>query len=430
MKVLFGISVLWGALGLNAEVSQPPSVLEAVTVDGPYINRLAERLRTEHPAVRAARARKDAAVAAADGVRAWEDPRLWIGGMWASEEMRANDGDLFYGVEQELPVSGKPGLTRKVLEAEVTREQANAEFEFQTKRRDLALALFGAALGRRIIVIGEEDLAWLNQMVATTEGRLRAGEGSLVELLRLQNERDQRAERLRTEKAELDHAHFVLNRQLNQPPETRWPVLRLPPPAGPVLYSAALAELALRNEPWLRVLREEVRQAEAAGRLARRQRIPDLSLGAQARNYSGSGEFRQAEFSFGFNVPLGNARKYRRDVEREQARAAAAEADAADYGFRVREEVHRLTIDIDAARREAVLHQDEVAPRSRQALESALAAWTSGRGSFLEVMEARRLLLESRRIQAEAVAAQYRKLSELVLCCGLGDLEALEMLKP
>jgi cobalt-zinc-cadmium efflux system outer membrane protein len=316
------------------------------------------------------------------------------------------------------------------LEAEVTREQANAEFEFQTKRRDLALALFGAALGRRIIVIGEEDLAWLNQMVATTEGRLRAGEGSLVELLRLQNERDQRAERLRTEKAELDHAHFVLNRQLSQPPETRWPVLRLPPPAGPVLYSAALAELALRNEPWLRVLREEVRQAEAAGRLARRQRIPDLSLGAQARNYSGSGEFRQAEFSLGFNIPLGNARKYRRDVEREQARAAAAEADAADYGFRVREEVHRLTIDIDAARREAVLHQDEVAPRSRQALESALAAWTSGRGSFLEVMEARRLLLESRRIQAEAVAAQYRKLSELVLCCGLGDLEALEMLKP
>jgi outer membrane protein TolC len=346
--------------------------------------------------------------------------------MWADEEMRANEGDLFYGVEQDLPVSGKQGLARQVQEAGRTREQANAEFEFQSKRRDLAIALFDAALARRILEIGEEDLVWLRQMVATTEGRLRVGEGSLVELLRMQNERDQQADRLRTARAELDHAHFVLNRLLNQPTETSWPVLRLPSPAATIHYSAALAELALQNEPWLRVLREEVRQAEAAGRLARRQRIPNLSLGAQARNDSRSGEFRQAEFMLGFNLPLGNARKYRRDVEREQAQAAAAEADAADYALGVREEVHRLTVDIDAARRKARLHGDEIGPRSRQAFQSAQAAWISGRGSFLEVMEARRLLLESQRAQAEAVALQYQKLSELVLCCGLGDLEALD----
>ena len=38
------------------------------------------------------------------------------------------------------------------------------------------------------------------------------------------------------------------------------------------------------------------------------------------------------------------------------------------------------------------------------------------------------MLLEGKLMYARAVAEQYEMLSELVLCCGLGDLEALQML--
>jgi hypothetical protein len=38
------------------------------------------------------------------------------------------------------------------------------------------------------------------------------------------------------------------------------------------------------------------------------------------------------------------------------------------------------------------------------------------------------MLLETRLMYARAVAEQYQMMSELVLCCGLGDLEALEMI--
>jgi hypothetical protein len=37
------------------------------------------------------------------------------------------------------------------------------------------------------------------------------------------------------------------------------------------------------------------------------------------------------------------------------------------------------------------------------------------------------MLLEGRLMQARAISEQYQMLSELVLCCGLGDLEALSM---
>jgi hypothetical protein len=38
------------------------------------------------------------------------------------------------------------------------------------------------------------------------------------------------------------------------------------------------------------------------------------------------------------------------------------------------------------------------------------------------------MLLDARLVEARAVAEQYQMLSELVLCCGLADLEALEMI--
>ena len=47
---------------------------------------------------------------------------------------------------------------------------------------------------------------------------------------------------------------------------------------------------------------------------------------------------------------------------------------------------------------------------------------------FRDVLEARRMLLDARLMYARGVAEQYQMMSELVLCCGLGDLEALQMI--
>jgi hypothetical protein len=39
------------------------------------------------------------------------------------------------------------------------------------------------------------------------------------------------------------------------------------------------------------------------------------------------------------------------------------------------------------------------------------------------------MLLDGQGMEARAIAEQYRLLADLVLCCGLADLEALDMLK-
>ncbi len=418
--VLLGLN-LGAALAATAPLESP----ESVVITPAYINRLAEELRARHPAIRAAQARTEAAVAAVEGVRVWEDPTLRVGGMFADAEMRAKEGDLVYGIEQKLPVFGRPGLAREVAQAEVARQQADGDYQLQLRRRDLAQALYRTALAQRVVEIGVQDQSWLDRIVQSLEQRYRTGASNLADLLRAQNEQRRRREQTRTEQSELEHARFVLNRLLQRPPEAPWPPLNLPPPVGAVPYSPQLADLAIRQEPRLRVLQEEIREAEAAARLARRQRLPQVLVGAQGRSATHDGEFRQAEVMLGFTFPWGNARKYRADFERERERARAAEADASDRTLGVREEVHQLTVEIDAARREALLYRDEIVPRARQALEASETTWAANRSSFLEVMDLRRVLLESQLTEARGLANQHDRLSELALLCGLDDVKAL-----
>jgi outer membrane protein TolC len=401
----------------------------ALVLTPSMINQLSEEMRTNHPALRASQARTSAAEANTKTVRVWEDPMLKLGGMISETGMRAEDGDIIYGVEQKLPLFGKPQLARRVVEAELVMERADADYQFQQLRRDLVQALFRTAMADRTVQIGEQDLGWLATMVTSMENRYATGDATQAQVLRIQNERARRTDQLRTDRAKLEHEWVAMNRLLNRDLNSAWPKLELPPIASPVRYSQRLVELALKYEPKLKLLRRSIQKSEALVKMTRRRRLPDFSVGVQGRNYTGTGEFRQAEVMVGFNFPWGNNRGYQSEIEREEALLGATELDVTAYELALREEVHLLTVKIDAARREALLYLDEIVPRSEQALAAAHASWMSGGGDkFLDVMEARRMLIEGQLMHARALAEQYSRLSELVLCCGLGNLEALEMI--
>ncbi len=416
-----------GVAGCAAGAAGPP-VGPPLPLNSALVTALGEEMRTNNPALRGASARVTAATAEVDSVRSWEDPVVMVGGQFAETAMRADEGDLLYGVEQPLPLFGKPARRRAVARASLGAEQAAEVARFQEARRDLAQSLFRAAYSQRAVEVGAEDLRWLEATVATTEQRYQVGEAPQVYLLRLQNERARRRDQLRTDQLRVLEDLASVNRLLGRPIDSAWPRLELPAPAGAVPYTDRIVELALANEPRLEVLRQQVQVAEAAVAATRRERLPEVALGAEGRNYTGDGDFRQAMVRLSISLPWINDGKYRQDIRRETARRQAAEFDVADQELAIREEVRRLTAGLDSARREALLFRDEIVPRSVQALGSAEASWAANRAMFLDVMEARRMLIDARLTYARAVADQYRMLSDLVLCCGLGDLDALSMI--
>ena len=412
----------------SSRASFANSETNAVQITPAFINALADEAQTNNPSLRAASRRVAAARANETSIRTWEDPMLRFGIMGGDRPKRMDDGDLLYGVEQKLPLFGKPQAERRVAKAEAQIVEAESLNKFQQLRRDIAEAVFRAALASRAVEIAREDLNWLDLILASTERRYETGNSMQFDVLRLQNERGQRTNQLATALQTLSHEHVNLNRLLNRDLRSSWPALHLPAVAQPIVFDDYLVHLALKGSAELKMRRQEITQSEAMVDVSRRKRYPDFSLGAEVRNFRETGEFRQSMVTLSFNLPLGNRKRYNADIRREEAKLQATQLETTDAELALKNEIHALTVKIDSARREALLYRDEIIPRSELALGSVTSGWESGRATFRDLLDARRMLLDARLMYARAVTEQFQMMSELVLCCGLGDLDALQMI--
>ena len=429
MNRIVHLTLLAVLTGLSQPVARAESAgTNAVVVTPDYLGQLAETMRTNNLALRSTGALTDAAAADVSAVRTWEDPMFVVGGVAGNEAMRADEGDIIYGVEQKLPLFGKPRLQRDAARAALATENASRDYQFQKMRAELARAAFRTALAERVVAIGGQDLAWLDTTSQLQENNARVGQTPLADVLRIQNERSRRQNQLQTDRDQLTQEKVSLNRLLNRNELSPWPALELPPLAGAVPYSPRLVDLALKYEPKTAMQRQQARQAEAMVAVARRQSYPDVSAGLEVRNYSGDGSFRQEMFTLRMSLPWFNRGQIRADVNREQARLSATQWELASEQAALREELHQLTVKADAARREALLYRDQIIPRTAATLDNVRAGWQAGQTSFREVLDTHRALLEAQLAYARAVSEQYVALSELVLCCGLGDLGALQMI--
>jgi outer membrane protein TolC len=429
MKIWTTIFLICGSalIALAQESSPTGGPTNVVIISSEFISRLVEEARTNNPALRAAKSRVNVATLGAEGIRTWADPMAMFGGSIFSSSGfdPKQQGDLSYGVEQKLPLWGQPKLNRRIAETEVSLREAEVESRVQEVRRDIVKGLIAAALAERVVEIGEQDVVWLDATAKAVENKYRAGEAVVADTLQVQNELAKRTDALRTDRNRLAHERVALNRLVNRPSDSTWPALGLPPVGPAIPLSQKLLTLALQNEPKLKVMEQEIKQAKATAELTRKSRLPDVSLGVEGRQFSGDGGFREGDFTLRFSLPWFNEGKYRKDYERDKERQKTAEQEREDQVLMVNEELHHLSVEIEAARREALLYSDEITSRSTQALTSRLADWETGHGMFRDVLDARRMLLDSELMSARATAEENEMLAELLLWTGLDSVEAL-----
>jgi len=415
---------------LFATTSRGQSTANAIPITPQFLANLVAEAQTNHPGLRATAARLTAAERSSAAVRTWEDPMVRFGGVVTSSsgpnlEM---EGDLVYEVQQKIPIFRKALVQRQQAEAATAVASAQNDYRFQILRRAISQAAGQLALMDETLAIDTEDLAQLDRMTASARERQRAGIDTTLDLLRLENERDKRQQQRVTDQLQRDFARVSLNRLLARPLESPWPTLLLPAPAPDIPFTERMVALGTRYEPQLLVMKKEIAMAEAGIEIARRSRLPDVTVGIEGRQWSGSGDFQEGMFTVGLNLPWFNRSRYRADLDSARARALSARAEADNYELDVRQELFRVWTRIDAARREAALYQDNIIPRAQLATATAFAAWTSGRGMFLDMLETRRMLLDARLMRARAINEQHQMITELITCCGLGELDSLDML--
>jgi outer membrane protein TolC len=422
IETVFIVTVSLSVVCIRAEAQSG-----SVAIGSEFINRLLDEAREKNPGLKASDSRTKAAEGQVRSVRTWEDPMASFGGSVYSDKgfSPAEEGDLAYGIEQKLPLWGKPKAARTAAKSQAEVKRAEGALREGELRRDITQALLETALSEAELRIGEQDLSFLEAIQAATQSKYRAGEASAADTLQIENELSKRKDALRTGRSRLAHGRFALNRLLNREAASAWPSLKLPPIALDVPLSQRLLNLALQNEPKLKVLEEEIKAARAGVEVVRKSRLPDISLGVEGRQYSGDGGFRSGMFTVRFPVPWVNRDKYQSDFVREKELETAAISEREEEALKVQEELHHLSVDIEASRREALLYRDEISVRSSQALKSRLSEWETGKGAFRDVLDARRSLFESDLVAARATAEEHRLLAQMLLWTGLKTLEDL-----
>lgn len=421
-QLIILLLALQGLPGLLAAEAAPVDGRVAITPA--LIDRLLQDATVSNPGIEASNARADAASAQIDSVRTWPDPTFSLG-LWRSTPRgmsASQEGNIIYGVRQGLPVFGRPDLERSVAHAQAVKARLDVAYETQRMRRDLTVTLVELAFADRSLDLAREDLDWLEATVSAVDSRYRVGKSSQVEWLRAQTERAKAADGIRTRALDREHQQVLINRLLNRNPHTLWPRYAMPEVAGPVPYDDHLVRDAVDLAPRLKIMRQQTEESEATALLTKRRRLPEIGLGVEARQYSGDAGIREGALTVDFTLPWINARRYDSDLRRDLAKRRASERDAAEYELEIREAVHQFTMDMDTARRQALLYRDQIIPLTEQTLSSADAAWQSGLGPFQDILDAHRMLVDNRLTLARAIADQAGKMAELTLLTGVYDL--------
>jgi outer membrane protein TolC len=371
-----------------------------------------EALR-RNPGLAAARSAWRAALARHPQATALEDPMLDASIAPASFGSELVDPGYRVGISQAFPFPGKRRLRGEVALAEA---EASAQ-EFEEARLKLsatASLLFDEYyLAARSLERNASHLAFVEELSEVTLSRYEAGSASQQDALLAE-----------AELADLMHQTVVLETARRRAAARintllhRLPELPLPPPPAALatptelaVDAAALTERAVSERPELRAVRARVAAREQAVALARREYLPDFTLsGAYDRIWQEKA--LQPMLGLALNVPLQLGSR-RGALEQAHAELAGARSDAQRA-----EDAVRLAVSIGVDRLREAHHlveisRDRMLPVARDRLAASRAAFASGQGSFLELIDAERGLRSAELESEEAVAMLWRRHAEL-----------------
>jgi len=248
-----------------------------------------------------------------------------------------------------------------------------------------------------------ESRALAEDFARKTEARYNAGDTPKLDVIRARVDVAQAENLLIVNQRDVANARAALNRLIGRPlaaPVGAADTLAVPPPLADV---TALEQTGLAARPELMSLQSQRAGARAAVTLAREYWMPDFFIGLN-RDYAVDGP---ALFTTGIALPLPVFFWQHTKGEIAEARYRERELTAAyaDLESQVGQDIRAAYATADAALRQAVYLRDELLPSAREAYRIASVSYGLGGSSALEVLEARRALLDAESQYTDALAA-------------------------
>ncbi len=336
-----------------------------------------------------------AAVERITQARSFPDPRVGF-------QMDVNNmiESIMPGLMFDLPGQGKLRAQADVAAAEAEAKRQTFLAAIVQAAYEVEQPLVQLRLVDEKIAVGKRSLGLLAEVEQAAQAQNIAGSATLQDVLRSQMEQD----RLRAEIASLEDTRRPLLAQYKAALGLGLATIDPPLPTAFTLPGTVVEEpqllASMARNPRFKALEAEVRQAEAAIRLAQKNVNPDYTVGLEADLKAQPVMWRPQA---GMTLPIWRD-KLAAQIAEAQAGKGAAQARLAGEQIRLAVEFAATWFNWREARRSLELNRDQLRPKARQAWEAARAGYASGQTGFLDLIDAERTLLAIEWAEAEARA--------------------------
>lgn len=327
------------------------------------------------------------------------------------EYKNASSAEYTLQLSQLVELGGK--RSARVEEARLGR--ALSEFDYQVQRVDVLRATTEAFIdvlaAQRRVALAEETVKLWQGAVPLTKKRVDAGAASPTELTRGNVAVALAEVGLAQAKRDLLGAKGVLAAQWGETKAARFERvvgdldrMEAPPP-----FKTLVVQLT-RNPHIARWTAERERR-QAALRLQKAQRVPDVTIGAGPRMLGKGDDYTLG--TIGFSLPLPFFNRNQGNIAEAEALLSKTDPEERAAESKAFGELSVAYQTLLRANEEVDILKGKVLPGATQTVEQLAEGYEAGKFSQLEILEARRTLTDARLQHLRALADYHKALAQV-----------------
>ncbi|HPW17426.1 MAG TPA: TolC family protein [Candidatus Aminicenantes bacterium] len=310
-------------------------------------------------------------------------------------------GEAYFGVSQTLEFPGRRSLRGKIAASESREVLADKDLlrlDVVFRVKEAFYAVLRAGERRKYAA---QDLGLARDFLAKAEAKFEAGDAAKLEVVRAGVEASKAATALKLAENDVLLAkarlNYLLGRAKFEPLEVQGGLVRAPVP----IDREALVERALRSRPEVARIRAGLEKESRRKSDAALSYLPDFALSLSRHRLAG--EATTWDFRLSFPVPLFFWQPARGRIAEARANIRSLERRSKDLANRIGLEVGEACFNARTAAERIVLFEKEILAQAEDVYELVLFSFQEGEASGIELIEARRSLLEARRAYADAL---------------------------
>jgi len=383
-------SVVFLSLCLSVFLMGQTSQNEALTLD--QCIALAVQ---QNPLVLSSLQQYNAALARVNQARAYPQPSIdWDSDLQPKLFDFKGTGEWYFGISQSVEFPGKRYLRGKIATKEADAflqeiELLKLDIVFQVKQ-----AFYGLLLSQEKLRYAQQNLELAQDYLKKAELKFDAGDVAKVEALRARVEASKAANDVRSANNDVRLAkamlNFLLARKKYAPLEIRGDLKRAPIR----LNMEELLEKALSFRPEFKGINLALEREKLTKKQAYMSYLPDFELGVSKHRVIGEGSWW--DFTLSFPIPLFFWQPKKGEIAEAEANINSLEKEYEHLGNAITLEVEEAYMTAVTANNQIRLFEDEILTQAEEVYNMFLFSYQEGEIGGIELIDARRTLIEAR----------------------------------